>query len=61
MIILIGEERLECKVHIDGIRLEHVSEFKNLGRVFDESGTAEAEFSRKVASGRRFAGHQVPG
>ena len=35
------------------IRLDHVSEFKFLGCVLDESGT---ECSRKVTSGRRFAG-----
>ena len=38
------------------IRLEHVSEFKYLGCVLDESGTDEAENSKKVASGRRVAG-----
>ena len=41
---------------MDGIRLEHVLEFKYLECVSDESGTNEAEFSRKVASGRRVAG-----
>ena len=39
------EEGLECEVHIDGIRLENVSELKYL----DELGTDEAECSRKVA------------
>ena len=48
-----GEYGLECKVCVDGIRLEHVSEFKYLGCVLDESGTDEAEYSRKVASGRK--------
>ena len=47
---------LECVVHVDGIRLEHVSEFKYLGCVLDESGTDAAECSRKVASGRRVTG-----
>ena len=36
--------------------LEHVSEFKYLGCVSDESDTDEAECSRKVVSGRRVAG-----
>ena len=36
--------------------MEHVSEFNCLGCVLDESGTDEAECSRKVASGRRVAG-----
>ena len=44
-------KRWWCEVCVDGIRLEHVSEFKCLRRVLDESGTAEAECSRKVASG----------
>ena len=36
VMILNGEEGLECEVHVDGIRLEHVSEFKYLGCVLDE-------------------------
>ena len=44
--VLNGEEVLECKVHVDGIRLEHVSEFKYLGCILDESGTDMAECSR---------------
>ena len=47
---------LECEVCVGGIRLEHVSEFKYLGCVLNESGTDETECSRKVASGRRVAG-----
>ena len=39
VMVLNGEERLECEVHIDRIRLEYVSEFKYLGCVLDESGT----------------------
>ena len=31
IIVLNGEERMECEVQVDGIRLEHVSEFKYLG------------------------------
>ena len=50
------EEGLKCKVHVDGIRLEHVSKFKYLGCVFDESFTDGAECCRKVASRRRVAG-----
>ena len=37
--VLNGEEGLECKVHVDGILLEDVSEFKYLGCVLDESST----------------------
>ena len=29
--VLNGEEGLECEVRVDGIRLEHVLEFKFLG------------------------------
>ena len=45
---------MECEVHVDGVRLEHVSEFIYLGYVLDEAGTDGEECSsRKVASGRR--------
>ena len=54
-IMLGGEEGLDCEVCVDGIRLDHVSEFKYLGCVLDKSGTDEAECSRKVVSGRRIA------
>ena len=39
VVVLKGEEGLECEVHVAEIRLEHVSEFKNLGCVLKESGT----------------------
>ena len=54
--VLNGEEGLGCEVYVDGIRSEHVSEFKYLGSVLDESGTAGTECSRKVSSGTRVAG-----
>ena len=50
--ILNAEEGLDCEVHADGIRLEHVSEFNYLGCVLDESGTV-----RRQRTGR---GLQVP-
>ena len=34
--MLNGEEGLECEVHVDGVCLEHVSEFKYLWCVLDE-------------------------
>ena len=34
-----GEERLDCELYVNGIRLEHVLEFKYLRFVLDESGT----------------------
>ena len=54
--VLNGEERLEYKVSIDGIRVEHASEFKYLGFVLYESGTDEADCHRNLVSGRRVAG-----
>ena len=45
--ILNGEEGLKCEVPVDEIHLEHVSEFKYLVFVLDESGTDGAECSRK--------------
>ena len=51
-----GEEGLEWEVHVDGIRLKHVSELKYLGCVLDKAGTDWAECSRKVASGRGVTG-----
>ena len=56
MMVLGGEEGLEIEVCVDGIRLEHISEFKYLGCVSDKSGTDLAECSRKVVIGRRVAG-----
>ena len=50
-----GEEGLEREVQLGGIHLEHVSEFKYLGCVLDESGADGAKCSRKVARGRKVA------
>ena len=50
------EEGLECGVYVDGIRLEYASEFKYSGCVLVESSTDNTVCSRKVSSGRRFAG-----
>ena len=57
MMVLNGEEELECEVYIDRIHLEHFSEFKYLQCVLDESGTGGAECSRKLLVGE---GCQVP-
>ena len=51
--ILNREEELKYKVYVDRICLEHVSEFRYLGCVLNESGTDKAECSRKVVSGGR--------
>ena len=46
-----GEEGLECEVFMDGMRLEHMSGFKYVRYVLDESGKdeAEVEVKRRVA------------
>ena len=41
VMVLNGEEGLECEGIVDGMLLEHVSEFKYLGCVLNESGTDE--------------------
>ena len=48
-----GEEGLECEVHIDGIHLKHVLDFKYLRCVLEESDKNGAEFSSKVAGAIR--------
>ena len=44
---------MECEVRVDEIRLDHVSEFKYLGCVLDQTDTDGVECSRKVARGKR--------
>ena len=39
VMVMNGEEGLECEVHVDGVRLDHVSEVKYFGCVLDEAGT----------------------
>ena len=60
VIVLNGEEGLQCEISVDGIRLEHVSEFKYLGCVLDESVTYKAKCHKKVASGRKVGGNIRP-
>ena len=60
VMVLNGEEGLECKIYINRIPLKQVSEFKYLGCVLDKSGIHGAECNRKVASGKRCRYHQVP-
>ena len=55
-VMVLNGEGLKCGVHVDGIRLEHVSEFKYLACVLDETGNDETECSRKVESGGRVTG-----
>ena len=49
-----GEEGLECKIYVDGMRLERMSEFKYL-RWFWMNQVHIRECRRKVASGWRVA------
>ena len=56
VMVLNEEEELKCGVHVDGIRLEHVSKFKYLGCGLEESGTDGSDCSRKLVSGRRVSG-----
>ena len=56
VMVLNGEKGLECEVSADGVRLEHVSEFKYMGYVLDELGTDDVEDHKKVASGKRVVG-----
>ena len=56
VMILNEEEGLEYEIHVLGIHLENVLEFKYLGSVLDISGTDGAECSRKMVSGRKVIG-----
>ena len=47
VMVLNGEEGLACEAHVNGIHLNHFSEFKYLGCALDESGTDGPECSRK--------------
>ena len=40
--VLNDEDGLECEDHVDGVRLEHVSEFKYLGKLASERSVAGA-------------------
>ena len=55
MMVLNREEGLEYEVYVDGIHLEHISEFKYSECVLHESGTDGAECNRKVTSRSRVA------
>ena len=53
VMILNGEEGVECKVSVDRVRLEHVLEFKYLECVLDESGQMRQSFVGKWQVGER--------
>ena len=52
MMVLVGEEELKCEVYVEGIQLEHVSEFIYLGYVLGESGTDDAGAIRSLVNAR---------
>ena len=56
LMVLNGEEGLDCEMYVNEILLEPVSEFKYLGCVLDESDTDVAECSRKVVNRWRVDG-----
>ena len=53
VMVVNGEEGLENKVYIDGMRLEWVSEFKYLGCVLGKLGAYETEAETKVGMARK--------
>ena len=57
MVVLNGKEGLECEVYVDGIRLDHFTEFKFFEYVLDESCTYRAECSKRWRVG---GGLQIP-
>ena len=44
---------MECEILVNEMQLEHMSQFKYLGCVLDESVMDVAEFYMNVASGRK--------
>ena len=56
MMVINGEEGSKCEVHIGGIRLEHVFEFKYLGMCFGRIMYRCGRVYRKLVRGRRVAG-----
>ena len=56
MMVLGGEEGVECEVCVDWMRFENLLEYKDFGCVLNESGINEVETSRKVVSRRRVVG-----
>ena len=51
-----GENGLECEIRVDEVRLEKVSQLKYLECVLDQSSTDVAGRCRKVVSRRKAAG-----
>ena len=55
VMVLNGEEGLECEVCMDRVLLEEMAEFKYLRCVLNESGTDFTECHREMMSRRKVA------
>ena len=53
VMVLGQEDELVYEICVDGVQLEHMSEFNYLGCFFFGSGTDEAECRRKFANERK--------
>ena len=58
--VLNGESGLECEIRVNGMQLKHMSEFKYLGCILEESGTDQADCRRESVS-RRMVGRVLLG
>ncbi|MFA0954709.1 RNA-directed DNA polymerase, partial [Klebsiella pneumoniae] len=56
VLVVCGENGDAMDVTLGGERVERVSEFVYLGRMFDESGSLGGEIGRRVQAGRRVVG-----
>ena len=60
VMLLNGGKGLECEVYVDGIRLEHVSEF-NFSDIWDVFGMNQVQMGQKVVGKLRVGeGLQMP-
>ena len=61
VMMLNEEEGLECEVHADGIRFDHVSEFKYFGCVLNESGIDDAVSQEGGEWKESYSSYQISG
>ena len=50
------EERMECKISVNGMILEHVNEVICLGSMFSRDGRYDMDVERRIAAGSRVNG-----
>jgi len=50
------QSELECKINMDGVRLEEVREFKYLGTILCKHGSMDGEIRERAVQGRRVIG-----